>query len=184
MAKYHINPVTGEAGSCSATKGPCPFGGPDEHFDSLKAAGEAYEVVMAEHMFLSQQDTAAGAAALARQVAAEEQAQRELSEKAGYNNDATIAREGLLGYATMFMQVGQSSDERLIGEQLQVMVEGANWKDPKEVANFLNTFQGFRNDFEEKVLNLDPESPEATQAFITLGSLDQAYDAAQNLLHN
>jgi hypothetical protein len=38
MVKYHINPATGEAGKCSATKGPCPFGNEEEHFSSLAEA--------------------------------------------------------------------------------------------------------------------------------------------------
>ena len=42
MAKYHIN-NNGEAGLCRATKGSCPFGGSDEHFDSLEEARGQYE---------------------------------------------------------------------------------------------------------------------------------------------
>jgi hypothetical protein len=38
MVKFHINPASGEAGKCSATKGPCPFGGEEEHFSSLEEA--------------------------------------------------------------------------------------------------------------------------------------------------
>lgn len=47
MAKYHINPATGEAGPCRASKGGCPFGTPEEHFDSIEAAREAFEKSMA-----------------------------------------------------------------------------------------------------------------------------------------
>lgn len=42
MSKYHINPDTGDAGLCQATKR-CPFGGDDAHFTSKIAAQRAYE---------------------------------------------------------------------------------------------------------------------------------------------
>lgn len=45
MAKFHIN-AAGEAGSCSATKGNCPFGGEADHFTSPEAAREAFESKM------------------------------------------------------------------------------------------------------------------------------------------
>lgn len=41
--KFHINPTTGDAGKCSATKGQCPFGGESEHYTSADAARSAYE---------------------------------------------------------------------------------------------------------------------------------------------
>ena len=43
MARYHINPETGEPGVCKATKGGCPFGGESDHYDSPTAAREAFE---------------------------------------------------------------------------------------------------------------------------------------------
>lgn len=43
MVKYHINPATGEAGKCSATKGPCPFGGEEQHFGTFAEAKLASE---------------------------------------------------------------------------------------------------------------------------------------------
>ena len=42
MAGFHVNDK-GEAGSCSASSGNCPFGGPEEHFTSAEAARKAYE---------------------------------------------------------------------------------------------------------------------------------------------
>lgn len=43
MAKYHIN-NNGDAGRCEAkTEGGCPFGGPENHFTSMKGAREAAE---------------------------------------------------------------------------------------------------------------------------------------------
>ena len=47
MTKFHINPATGDAGSCSATKAKCPFGGEDDHYSSKEAARGAYENKMA-----------------------------------------------------------------------------------------------------------------------------------------
>lgn len=46
MARFHINPVTGEPGQCRAQQA-CPFGGANEHFDSKEEAMQNYEVVMA-----------------------------------------------------------------------------------------------------------------------------------------
>lgn len=43
MAKFHINPETGDAGSCKATQGKCPFGGESEHYPSADEARAAYE---------------------------------------------------------------------------------------------------------------------------------------------
>lgn len=43
MAKYHINPETGNAGECSAKKDNCPFGADSEHYTTPEAAREAYE---------------------------------------------------------------------------------------------------------------------------------------------
>lgn len=45
MAKYHVNSA-GEAGTCRATKGGCPFGGEDEHYSSPEAARAAFEESM------------------------------------------------------------------------------------------------------------------------------------------
>lgn len=44
MAKYHVNPETGEAGQCRARKN-CPFGDLEaDHYTSPEAAREAYEM--------------------------------------------------------------------------------------------------------------------------------------------
>ncbi len=43
---YHVNNATGEAGKCSATKGKCPFGGPNVHYTTEEAARYAYEQTM------------------------------------------------------------------------------------------------------------------------------------------
>lgn len=43
MAKYHINPETGNPGVCKATIS-CRFGDADKHFDSKDDARKAYEV--------------------------------------------------------------------------------------------------------------------------------------------
>lgn len=43
MAKFHVNPATGEAGECSAKNGNCPFGGEDSHYTSKEAARASYE---------------------------------------------------------------------------------------------------------------------------------------------
>lgn len=43
MVKYHINPATGNAGACRATRGGCPFGGAEEHHGSPEEARAAFE---------------------------------------------------------------------------------------------------------------------------------------------
>lgn len=43
MAAYHINPANGEAGSCRAEKGRCPFGSAAEHYPTIEDARLAYE---------------------------------------------------------------------------------------------------------------------------------------------
>jgi hypothetical protein len=48
MAKYHVNPNTGNSGTCKSTKGKCPFGSEDEHFSTPEAANNAAEKLMAE----------------------------------------------------------------------------------------------------------------------------------------
>lgn len=48
MAKYHVNPNTGNSGSCKSTKGKCPFGSEEEHFSTPEAANQAAEKLMAE----------------------------------------------------------------------------------------------------------------------------------------
>lgn len=47
MAKFHINPETGNPGQCSASKHQCPFGDANDHYDSPEAARAAYETMMA-----------------------------------------------------------------------------------------------------------------------------------------
>ena len=42
MAKYHINPKSGEVGPCRAQSS-CPFGGIQDHYDTADAARAAYE---------------------------------------------------------------------------------------------------------------------------------------------
>lgn len=48
MARFHINPETGQAGPCRSTQGKCPFGGASDHFDTLQEATVAAEKRMAE----------------------------------------------------------------------------------------------------------------------------------------
>lgn len=48
MAKYHVNPNTGNSGTCKSTKGKCPFGSEDEHFSTPEAANAAAEKLMSE----------------------------------------------------------------------------------------------------------------------------------------
>jgi len=43
MARFHINPKTGNAGACKATQGKCPFGDESLHYTSAAAAREAFE---------------------------------------------------------------------------------------------------------------------------------------------
>lgn len=42
MARYHVNPETGDPGPCRARKN-CPFGGDEIHFDNAARARENYE---------------------------------------------------------------------------------------------------------------------------------------------
>lgn len=51
MAKFHINPDSGNPGSCSAQAGNCPFGSDDEHYTSEDAARAAYERQMDSESF-------------------------------------------------------------------------------------------------------------------------------------
>lgn len=48
MAKFHINPTTGEPGKCSAKSGGCPFAGEDQHFASPAEARQAFEASNSE----------------------------------------------------------------------------------------------------------------------------------------
>lgn len=45
MAKYHINPKTGEVGECHAEQGKCPFGSPSNHFTSFEKAQETTDTI-------------------------------------------------------------------------------------------------------------------------------------------
>lgn len=47
--KFHINPVTGSVGACSAQPGNCPFGGADEHYPTPEAARAGFEAYMDSH---------------------------------------------------------------------------------------------------------------------------------------
>lgn len=46
MAKFHVNPATGEPGECSARPGNCPYGADAPHYDSKEAARHAFEESM------------------------------------------------------------------------------------------------------------------------------------------
>lgn len=48
--KFHIN-TKGEAGECGASKGDCPFGSKEEHYDSLELARKAFEATMSGEVF-------------------------------------------------------------------------------------------------------------------------------------
>jgi len=56
---FHINPSTGEAGKCSATKGGCPFGSAEDHYSSPEAARNAFEETQAGSFEVSANETAA-----------------------------------------------------------------------------------------------------------------------------
>ena len=49
-SRYHINPVSGEAGLCMAQRGNCPFGKEEAHYPSAEAARRAYEAYMERHI--------------------------------------------------------------------------------------------------------------------------------------
>ena len=44
MAKFHINPATGDIGACKALQGGCPFADDAGHFATAKEARAAYEI--------------------------------------------------------------------------------------------------------------------------------------------
>lgn len=46
MAKYHINPATGNPNVCRAQAGGCPFASADNHYDTKEDARTAYEASM------------------------------------------------------------------------------------------------------------------------------------------
>jgi hypothetical protein len=43
MSSYHINPIGGDVGKCSAQEGNCPFGNQDKHYETPEEARKAYE---------------------------------------------------------------------------------------------------------------------------------------------
>lgn len=45
MAKFHLNPETGNPGLCKATTGNCPFALDEDHFASQREAQKAYEKI-------------------------------------------------------------------------------------------------------------------------------------------
>lgn len=45
MAKYHINPKTGNVSACKAEKAKCPYGSLEDHYDSQAAALQAFEAM-------------------------------------------------------------------------------------------------------------------------------------------
>lgn len=47
MAKFHINPKTGDTGACAAVKDKCPFGGAEAHYENAADARQAFELSMA-----------------------------------------------------------------------------------------------------------------------------------------
>lgn len=47
MVQFHINRETGTPGECKAAAGNCPFGGPENHFESIDDARQAFELSMA-----------------------------------------------------------------------------------------------------------------------------------------
>lgn len=53
MAKFHVNPQSGNAGPCKAKEGKCPFGGASEHFGSPEEARAAFEMKMAQRNVVS-----------------------------------------------------------------------------------------------------------------------------------
>ena len=42
MSKFHVNPQNGQVGSCRASAGKCPFGGPDGEANHFGSKNEAY----------------------------------------------------------------------------------------------------------------------------------------------
>lgn len=50
MARYHINPKTGNPGACNAQHA-CPFGGAEDHYSSEEKARAAFELSMAADTF-------------------------------------------------------------------------------------------------------------------------------------
>jgi hypothetical protein len=52
MSKYHINPITGQPGKCTASKKPCRFGKADKHFNTRAEAQESYEKSQETQQFL------------------------------------------------------------------------------------------------------------------------------------
>ncbi len=53
MAKFHINPESGDPGECRAKKGGCPFASDSEHYGSAEAAREAFELTMSNQSVVS-----------------------------------------------------------------------------------------------------------------------------------
>lgn len=64
MSRFHINPKTGEPGSCRVTTGKCPFGSVDEHYATAEEARTAFESMnesfsLSQHIHISEAAEAA-----------------------------------------------------------------------------------------------------------------------------
>jgi hypothetical protein len=79
MAKYHINPESGEVSACRAKQDRCPFGGLSAHYASKENAQQAYELSMASQALPPKHSTGAkpSASALAILRATEERRERD-----------------------------------------------------------------------------------------------------------
>lgn len=51
MAKYHVNPKTGEVGKCNSKQGKCPFGGDGIHRDSIVDAQQLADEINIAHAY-------------------------------------------------------------------------------------------------------------------------------------
>jgi len=56
MPKFHIN-NSGNVGICEALQGNCPFGGPEDHYDSIVSAARAFEKEMENQAFSQMSNT-------------------------------------------------------------------------------------------------------------------------------
>lgn len=63
MSGYHINPETGRAGKCNASKRPCPHGTPEEHYASKDEAEVVYQARLAQNNSAFSTHTQGGIAA-------------------------------------------------------------------------------------------------------------------------
>jgi hypothetical protein len=157
MAKFHINPETGKAGTCTASARPCKYGESTPHYTSAADAQTAYEQTMSDNT-LSTHSRSGGTMTLERPASAR-------IEEIQTTVDKVYEFSGRLSQIAVRANDVRRVDFKTISKQIDEVIADSNLATVDSGEKTIDRLEDLKNELNRKGHDLDA-SGERTAASI------------------